>query len=613
MEPIHYLRIFRQRWKLVALCIGIAFAAAWATTPAHPRSSKPITSYRADATLLQAPGSTTSLGYIALFVRAGEIPTRVAQQLHYKGDPAVLASTITVTPNPSVGSLDIASVGGNGQQLADTVNAFADQTRAYFREQAQAEHEQELATAQSRLDKLFKIVTDLDKAAAADPHNAAIQAQRTAEASQYGAAYTSLQQLISSKATAETLTVLQKATPIPVISGGFTAPSSRTARVLIGVVIGLLLGLGLALALERLDTRLRSRSAVQRATGVPVLAEVPRVPRRQRRDHPVAVIRDPVGPVAEAYRNVRSALLLMPSVSAGTVDAAEGLISIPTPARKRGAGAHVVLVTSGRSREGKTTTVANLAACLAETGKSVLVLDCDFRHPDVHTYLDVRNSSGLSDALVRGPIGLAPIVRPTGISGVQVATAGLSTEEPALLPTRMEETIRSARHLADVVIIDAAPLLHANDALDLMPFVDSVLLVCRAGRTNAEQAERVTELLARMRVPVVGVALIGVRSGSGWRGAAYGYYNYNRSSGRIRRRKSRRPTAGERYAPVPGATRDDADPLTHERLVQPAPVGPDASLFHSGHEGFDTDPLGLGTAEPPAVTETDPSFRQEYG
>ena len=67
--------------------------------------------------------------------------------------------------------------------------------------------------------------------------------------------------------------------------------------------------------------------------------------------------------------------------------------------------------------------------------------------------------------------------------------------------------IDEARTLADVVIIDAAPMLAANDATDITPFVDSVVLVAQAGRTTAPSAQRAVDLLARLAVPVLGVVV----------------------------------------------------------------------------------------------------------
>jgi capsular exopolysaccharide synthesis family protein len=194
-------------------------------------------------------------------------------------------------------------------------------------------------------------------------------------------------------------------------------------------------------------------------------------------------------------------------------------------------------VTSARSGEGKTTVTVNLAAALAEAGQRVLVLDSDFHKPEVHRFLDVPNGPGLSDLVhtEENAQQLPALSRPTSIESVRLVTAGTMTEQPPALPMRIGELLSEARGLADVVLVDSPPMLVGNDAMDLMPYVDTVLVACRSGRTTREQAERASELLARMRVPVIGAALVASRSAS----PAFGYFISGRAatgSGSERRR-----------------------------------------------------------------------------
>src|SRR4029079_19718788 len=96
------------------------------------------------------------------------------------------------------------------------------------------------------------------------------------------------------------------------------------------------------------------------------------------------------------YRSLRTALTMWPSrtiviESWGSEAETEQLKSSKSP--------QAVLVTSARAAEGKSTTAANLAATLAETGKRVLVLDADFRHPSMHTMFDVSARAGLAEPL----------------------------------------------------------------------------------------------------------------------------------------------------------------------------------------------------------------------
>jgi Mrp family chromosome partitioning ATPase len=193
----------------------------------------------------------------------------------------------------------------------------------------------------------------------------------------------------------------------------------------------------------------------------------------------------------------------------------------------------------------------------------VLILDCDFRHPDTHTFLDVPESRGLSDLLLEDRADdLEALVRPTAIEGVSLVTAGLRVDQPTLLPTRMDQLVQQARALADVVIIDCAPLLHANDAIDLMPFVDAVLIVCKSGRTTREQAERIAELLSRMRVPVVGVLLVGSRiTAPRWGEDSYRYHS---SAMTPARRRQHRVSPAPRSAPRKSPT-ESSEKLGAER------------------------------------------------
>jgi non-specific protein-tyrosine kinase len=171
------------------------------------------------------------------------------------------------------------------------------------------------------------------------------------------------------------------------------------------------------------------------------------------------------------------------------------------------------LVTSAAPGEGKTLVVANLAATYAELGKRVLVLSCDFRRPKIHRLFGVPNDQGLSKALEAGngrPI-LRGHVRSTSLTNVRVVPSGETPESAGELLTsrNMREALIEARKDADIVLLDTPPVLATSDASHLFPEVDTVLLVARAGKTTAEVAERSSELLRRMRAPVVGVALNG--------------------------------------------------------------------------------------------------------
>ncbi len=281
------------------------------------------------------------------------------------------------------------------------------------------------------------------------------------------------------------------------------------------VLVGLGLGAALALAVERFDTRLRGRAATESALGVPVVASVPALAHRLRGRHEVTTAVDPLSGVAESYRSLRAAVQLLPSRPLTRSDLYGEVTAEDEPAVR---DPRVLLFVSANAREGKTTSLVNLASTLAETGRSVIVLDCDFRHPEAHLYLGVPGGRGLSDLLAADrDLPLTSVLQPTGLPAVRLAPAGTSTEHPGALMGLMGRLVDEARGLADVVLVDAPPALVASDAVDLMPLVDTAVVVIREGRTGRADAERLASLLGQLRTPVLGAVLVATRDA----GASY--------------------------------------------------------------------------------------------
>jgi Mrp family chromosome partitioning ATPase len=550
MEPIDFLKILRHRWKIIALCGIVAAAAAWFTTPAIVQGGPSVTSYTATATMLQQPGSTTPLDFVAVLAQGGGVPQIAAKTLGYSGNPAVLASEVSVTADTTLGTLTVSSSGEKGQPTADLVNAYAEAIQTSMAQQDAAKRKVSINQTVRGITDANQNITIIKQQLASQPNNILLQAKLTAYTQLIQTLTSELVTLESQSVSGSGLTVYQKAVPIPVVSGGFSAPSSRHGRVLLGLGVGLLLGVVLALIIDRMDTRLRRRQDVEEAYELTVVAEVPKLTRRERRRGRVVTLSSPAAVGAEAYRGLRSALTLMPSqplaLDTRPVDPdAEKPLRLYPP--------QVVLITSARAGEGKSTTAANLAVTLAETGKRVLLLDADFRAPSLHALLDVAPGTGVAD-LLTAPAGtdVVGLARPTGVAGVRLVTAGNAGAFHGALPSRVGEMVAEARQIADMVIIDSAPLLVGNDALDFMPFVDTTIVVARLGKLRDDQARRAAGLLARMRVPVVGLTLIGVhvdnaaagkRLGSSGRGYGYGYGGSSSSAGHGRRSKAKRGRA----------------------------------------------------------------------
>jgi len=479
-----YVKVLRQRWLVILLCVLVPAAVVFVSTPATSGQDAQRGSYTATATLLvgqhaaadtsatPAAGRSALLGRIALFVTAGEVPKRAAARLGYTGDPVALAAGIKVVTDPQAQSLTISRTDADGVRAAEVANVFAREAVAYLDE----------------------------RPAGAD--NAA-------------------------------LTILQEATPIP--NSSFVIPPDRNSRTALAALLGLLFGFAVALVLDHLDARLRTRTEVAEALALPVIGEVPLVKRTQWRDDTILSVTEPLSAYADGYRAARTAILHSPDLGEASGAPSRAITSPPremTPL--------ALLVTSAHASEGKTTSAANLAASFAEAGQRVLVVDADLRSPEIHVHLDVPGGVGVSDYLCDPDRHrLAALIRPTTVPGVQVITAGTQLEHPAALASRMGTLLAEVHELADIVILDAAPVFVASEVFDVLPLVDGIVLVVRSGRLTNSTARRVSELLGRFRVPVLGAILIGAPER---KADYYGYgYGYRRGDGyRYRKYHNRR-------------------------------------------------------------------------
>jgi Mrp family chromosome partitioning ATPase len=226
----------------------------------------------------------------------------------------------------------------------------------------------------------------------------------------------------------------------------------------------------------------------------------------------VVVHAAPISRAAEAYRAVRSSLLFQNA----HLDGASGNGSGNGSPNGAAHDAFVVMVASAVPGEGKTTTSVNIAATFAETGASVLVVNCDFRRPMAHTYL------GTVDKPRRTLRTVVP-----GVWYVSRATSDPNAN-PAQVIAAQRKVIDSGRDHFDVIVLDTAPLLTANDAVEIVPSADLVLLVARFQSTTSDNAGRSMELLNRVQAPVAGVVVVGTPEDGG----AYYYYQYRTRSRR---------------------------------------------------------------------------------
>jgi capsular exopolysaccharide synthesis family protein len=260
-------------------------------------------------------------------------------------------------------------------------------------------------------------------------------------------------------------------------------------NVALAMVVGIALAIGIAFIAERLDDRLRSRHDLEIHAGVPVLAVVPRVRAwRKREDANLVMIMDPDSPPAEAYRTLRTGVLFEAASQNGS---------------------EVVLITSPEAGEGKTTTAANLGVALAQAGKRVLLLSADLRRPRLQTYFDLSGDLGLTNVLAGEERLSSAVVRPFGMNNLSLLPSGPVPGNPAELlgSQSMRSLMLEIRNEAEVILIDAPPVLAVADSLTLAQFADAVLLVADAEKTQRSAVHQTRQHLNRIRARVMGAVL----------------------------------------------------------------------------------------------------------
>jgi capsular exopolysaccharide synthesis family protein len=497
-----YLRIIRGRWIIVAASLAVALLAAWLGSTVAPVATATPTSYTATTLLLNTggfgtgafgSGGSTGLGLptVAALTTIGEVADRVAEDLNYQGDPLTLAARVTASADTTAGTVRIRATSSKPREAEVLADTFAQELLGYLADRNANSTAAQIESIEEQRDKLDREIGALDQQIAATSGTSAeiLTAERNAKITSYGTLSQQYQNLLSSQQAPIGLEVVQPAVARQISASGFQPPQSRVARMIVAAIVGVLIGVGIALVMERARPRIRTRAAAEKYSDAPVIAEIPRI-RGKDRDGLVTAAR-PRSPTANAFRLLRAGMM------AGT---ARGHPSAKT-----------ILVTSPGPSEGKTTVVANLAVAFADVGMSVLIMSCDFTRPRVHTLFGVPNVPGLAEGLatLNGRPILDGCLHETPVDDVKLVASGSRPENPSELlgSGNMRAAIREARKLADVVVVDTAPLLAEADAAQLVSYVDAVLVVVREGKTTTELAERAGAALRRLNAPIVGVVL----------------------------------------------------------------------------------------------------------
>lgn len=469
-----YLQTLRSHVKLIVACTVVTLAAAVVYVKVAPRS------YTATAQVLVNPANSadTVLFSLPVLHSSGD-PTQdvltaasllttpqVAQAtidaLHLKTTPSALLGKIQANP---LDQSDIVSL-----QATDSDPATAARLANTFAEQAIAVRTTALHSAIATV--LPGLTTTVARLPAAERNGTGT----------LGDQLNQLEQLQS--APDPTISIAAEATRP-------TAPTSPQTKLslIVGLFVGLLIGIGAAFAFDALDPRLQREEQIRDRFGrVPVLARIP--DNGRARPGPLTPA-DLTGPAMEQYRTLRATL------------SARGV---------KGAS-QVFLMTGSAPAEGKTTSAINLAAALAQSGESVVLIEADLRRPTIAKALGLGRFAGTEEVLQdRVPFTEALAqVRHGGVSFLVLAAHGNSAAHADRLSSGAEMLVAEARRVADYVIIDSPPITAVVDALPLASVADGVVVVARVGHTRLSKLSELWEMLGHQGTLPTGIVLVGVR------------------------------------------------------------------------------------------------------
>jgi capsular exopolysaccharide synthesis family protein len=272
----------------------------------------------------------------------------------------------------------------------------------------------------------------------------------------------------------------------------------------IAVLLALLVGLNLLRLLETLDRKLRKPDDLERLSGRPFLGLIPNEAFAGGDDGPDA---------REAFQTLRDSLTYFNSQR-----------PLPT-----------LMVCSALKGEGKTTVATNLGRAYAALGKRVVLVDVDLRKPELAKRLGLAHRPGLTDVLAADcPLGDALAEVPATGGTLRVLGAGTTAPDPSRLlgSQRMGALLDELEAMADVVILDSAPLLVISDAFPLLERVAGIVGVARLDSTPRAAIKRLVKIAGGSGASLLGFVatdarpgtLTGFGYGHGY-GSGYGYAN----------------------------------------------------------------------------------------
>ena len=206
-----------------------------------------------------------------------------------------------------------------------------------------------------------------------------------------------------------------------------------------------------------------------------------------------------------------------------------------------------IVFTSATTQEGKSTTIANTAIAMAQSGAKVLILDCDLRKPMLHKLFNVSNEVGLVNIAIKGQPVEEVRHEIKDVPGLHVVTCGPIPPMPSelLVSKGFRTMLKDLKETYDYIFMDTPPVLSVTDATILAAEAEGTILIVSHGSTPIEMVKTAKKALEKVNAHLLGVILTQATLKNG---SYYYYYDYEyghdekKKKGRKGRRKNDKET-----------------------------------------------------------------------
>lgn len=320
---------------------------------------------------------------------------------------------------------------------------------------------------------------------------------------------------------------------------GYQIAPSLPKSLLMGGFLGALIAGGLSLLRELSDRSFRNPFEITDVVGLPVVGHVPELSGKRKvvegeedpfahMDARLCTLYSGRGRESEAFRSIRTSIVY-------AFDAIGWNKTLQ--------------ITSSTPSDGKSTIAANVAIALAQSGRSVLLLDADLRRPRVGNLFGIQHDKGVawgielaSNTPSAAELDFSEAIVETPVPNLSVMIAGERPSNPSelLVSDAFGRMLESLKQKFDLIIIDTPPLLAVSDPSNVVRCVDRVLMVVKPKKNIKPLVTRAVRMLESLNANMIGIVVngIGSRQAKGYGSAGYrygygkyGYGNYGNGNG----------------------------------------------------------------------------------